>query len=187
MKEKWKVLESELIVDRPWLRARRDTVLLPTGVTYPEYYVLEYPDWVNVIAITRDGHFLMIEQYRHGLGQIQTELCAGAMEPGEMPLDAARRELAEETGYSGGRWELFTVISGNPSTTNNLTHCFIARDVELTGTQHLDTTEDIDVKLLTENQVIDLLLSDKLKQSLMVAPLWKYFALYRPDALKNNR
>lgn len=43
-----------------------------------EFYVLEYPDWVNVIAVTTDGDFVMVEQYRHGLGEIQTELCAGA-------------------------------------------------------------------------------------------------------------
>lgn len=187
MIEKWKVLETELIIDRPWLRARRDTVQLPAGVVYPEYYVLEYPDWVNVIAITPEGRFVMVEQYRHGLGRVQIELCAGAMEEGETPLQAAQRELAEETGYTGGHWELFTTISGNPSTTNNLTHCFIARDVELTGTQHLDRTEDIDVKILSEMEVVALLMNDDIKQSLMATPLWKYFALNHPRALKSRK
>lgn len=186
MIKEWKTLASEYIVDRPWLRARRDTVELPSGVVYPEYYVLEYPDWVNVIAINREGRFVMVEQYRHGLGRVQTELCAGAMEPGETPLEAARRELAEETGYTGGKWELWSVISGNPSTTNNLTHCFIALDVELTGGQHLDRTEDIAVKHLSEMEVVALMMSDDLKQSLMLAPLWKYFALRRPKALRSR-
>ena len=175
--ENWKVLASEYVVRRPWLTARRDTVQLPTGVIYPEYYVLEYPDWVNVIAITTDGRFVMVEQYRHGLGGVYTELCAGCMEPGEDPLDAARRELAEETGYTGGTWEKFMVISGNPSTTNNLTHCYIARGVQLTEAQHLDKTEDIAVRLLTRDQILGMLQRDEMKQALMAAPLWKYFAL----------
>lgn len=183
MPEKWKVLESRHIIDRPWLRARRDVVELPNGVVYPEYYVLEYPDWINVIAIDRQGRFVMVEQYRHGLGQVEVELCAGAMEPGETPLETARRELAEETGYTGGEWELWTVISGNPSTTNNLTHCFIATGVEPTSTQHLDTTEDIAVRLLDEADVVKMLRDDEMKQALMAAPLWKYFALRRPEAL----
>ena len=173
--EKWRVTDSEYVVKRPWLVARRDAVELPTGVVYPEYYVLEYPDWVNVIAITRDGRFVMVEQYRHGLGDVFTELCAGCIEKGEKPIDAARRELAEETGYTGGEWELLTVISGNPSTTNNLTHCFIARGVELTETQHLDHTEDIAVRLLTHDEVLSMLVHDEMKQALMAAPLWKYF------------
>ena len=90
MTKKWKVTKSEYVIDRPWLRARRDSVLLPTGVEYPEYYVLEYPDWVNVIALTAEGRFVMVEQYRHGLGAVQTELCAGVIEAGETPLEAAR-------------------------------------------------------------------------------------------------
>lgn len=178
-REKWSVLDSEYVVKRPWLVARRDTVKLPTGVVYPEYYVLEYPDWVNVIAITRDGRYVMVEQYRHGLGDVFTELCAGCVEPGEEPLEAAKRELAEETGYTGGRWELLSVISGNPSTTNNLTYCYIARDVELTESQHLDTTEDIAVKLLTEEELLGMLERDEMKQALMAAPLWKMFARRR--------
>lgn len=178
-REKWEVLDSEYVVKRPWLVARRDTVKLPTGVVYPEYYVLEYPDWVNVIAITGDGRFVMVEQYRHGLGDVYTELCAGCIEPGEAPLEAAKRELAEETGYTGGEWELLTVISGNPSTTNNLTHCYIARGVEKTEGQHLDKTEDIAVKLLERDEVLGMLERDEMKQSLMAAPLWKFFAQNR--------
>lgn len=187
MPKVWNVIDSEYVVDRPWLKARRDTVELPTGVVYPEYYVLEYPDWVNVIAINREGRFVMVEQYRHGLGRVQTEICAGAMEPGETPLEAARRELAEETGYTGGEWEPWMVISGNPSTTNNLTHCFIARNVELTMPQHLDRTEDIAVKHLSEMEVVALLMDDDMKQSLMAAPLWKYFALKRHRALRSRK
>lgn len=64
---KWEVLHSEYLIQRPWLTARRDCVRLPNGVENDEYYVLEYPDWVNVIAITAEGKFLMERQYRHGL------------------------------------------------------------------------------------------------------------------------
>lgn len=175
--KKWKTLQSEYLFKRPWLTARRDTVQLPDGRINPEFYVLEYPDWVNVIAITKEGEFVMIEQYRHGLGQVGIELCAGVCEEGETFEEAARRELEEETGYTGGTWELGCVLSGNPSVTNNLTYCFIARDVELTSAQKLDKTEDISVVLLSETQVKQLLADDCMKQALMAAPLWRYFAL----------
>jgi len=174
---KWKVLESTCIIDRPWLRARRDVVELPSGVIHPEYYVLEYPEWVNTIAITRDGRFVMVEQYRHGLGEVFTELCAGVVERGEQPLEGARRELLEETGFGGGTWREWMVISANPGSQNNLTHCFLATDVEPIGEQCPDATEDLRVRLLSEDEVWELINSDRLKQALMAAPLWKYFAL----------
>lgn len=174
--KKWKTLSSEYLHRRPWLTVRKDVVQLPNGVIHDEYYVLEYPTWVNIIARTRDGKYVMVEQYRHGLQEIFTELVAGIAEPGEQPIEAARRELLEETGYGNGEWRLNMVICANPGSQNNFTYSFIADGVEKISEQHLDTTEDVEVKLLDESEVIDLISSDKMKQALMAAPLWKYFA-----------
>ena len=176
-KKKWLIAESEYLIRRPWLTARRDKVRLPDGRVNPEHYVLEYPDWVNVIAITTEGKFLMVEQYRHGLDDYYVELVAGVSEEGESMLQAAQRELLEETGYAGGEWKLLTVIAQNPSTCNNYTHCFLATNVEKVDSQHLDSTEDISVRLLSEDEVWHMLMADEMKQALMAAPLWKYFAL----------
>ncbi len=174
--KKWEVLGREYLYRRPWLTVRRDRVRLPTGAVNDEYYVLEYPTWVNVIAIDREGRFVMVEQYRHGLQEVFTELVAGVAEEGEAPLEAARRELLEETGYAGGTWRLSTVLSANPGSQNNLSYSFIATGVERVAEQHLDETEDVAVRLLSRDEVLQLLRSDTLKQALMAAPLWKYFA-----------
>lgn len=173
----WTVLHSEYIFRRPWLTARRDHVKLPTGVEIPEYYVLEYPDWVNTIAITTDGRFVMVRQYRHGLGETRYELCAGVCEEGETPLESARRELLEETGFGGGHWEPWMTISANASTMTNLTHCFLAVGVELVEHAHPEAGEDLSVHLLTLEEVRALLLTDGIRQALMAAPLWRYMAL----------
>lgn len=174
---KWKTLESKYLIRRPWLTARVDKVELPDGRINDEYYILEYPTWINVIARRKDGRFVMVEQYRHGLDDVFTEICAGVVEKGEDPLDAAKRELAEETGHTGGRWTHWMTLSANPSTTTNLTYCYLAEDVEETEGQHLDATEDIRVRLLTEDELYALLSSGGIVQALMAAPLWKYFAL----------
>ena len=174
---KWKVLDSEYLFKRPWLTARRDHVKLPTGAEIQEYYVLEYPDWVNTIAITQDGEFVMVRQYRHGIQETRYELCAGVVENGEDPLVAAQRELFEETGYGKGNWSKLMTISANTSAMNNLTHCYLAVGVEKIDNQHLEAGEDISVHLLKEIDVKVLLTNDEIRQALMAAPLWKYFAM----------
>lgn len=174
---KWETISSDYLIRRPWLTARRDKVRLPDGRINDEFYVLEYPTWVNVIAITPDGRFVMVEQYRHGLKDVFTELCAGVAEPGEEPLEAAKRELAEETGYAGGQWSLNTVLCANPSANNNLTYCYIARGVMPIAERHPDPTEDLRVRILTRSELLDMLRRDDMKQALMAASLWRYFAL----------
>lgn len=174
----WKLLDSEYLYRRPWLTARRDRVELPDGRIHPEYYVLEYPSWINIIAITEDGDFVLVEQYRHGLGEVSFELCAGVVEDGEEPLAAAKRELMEETGFGGGSWELYATLSPNASAMNNTSYTFLARGVKrLTQKQHLDDTEDVAVHVVSREEVYELLSSGQLKQALMAAPLWKFFAL----------
>lgn len=101
---KWKTLSQRYLIEKPWLTARVDKVELPTGAVIDEYYVLEYPDWVNTIAITKEGKFVFVRQYRYALGKTVNELCAGVIEKGEEPMAAARRELMEETGF--GWWQL---------------------------------------------------------------------------------
>ena len=119
---KWEIIESEYLIRRPWLTARRDRVKLPTGVEIPEYYILEYPDWVNVIAITKEGKFVLVRQYRHGIKETRYEICAGVCETGEEPLLSAQRELYEETGYGNGNCQhhdkYHSLLSGYGGRTN---------------------------------------------------------------------
>lgn len=174
--KRWKTLKSEYLIRRPWLTARRDAVQLPNGEVNDEFYVLEYPDWINVIAITEEGHFVFVRQYRYALDLDSIELCAGVIEQGETSEEGARRELLEETGFGGGEWTEIMTIGQNPSTCSNWTHCFLATGVEKLQEQHLDRTEDIDVMLLTRDEVLEMMRSGQLKQALMLAPLWQYFA-----------
>lgn len=173
----WQVVSSEYIHRAPWLTVRCEHVILPNGNHVPTHYILEYPDWVNILAITREGLFVFIRQYRHGLGRTCYELSAGVCDATDAsPLDAAKRELWEETGYGGGVWREYMQISANPTSHTNLTYCFLATDVERLSDQHLEDTEYLSVHLLTLEEVKRLLREDQIKQALMAAPLWKYMA-----------
>jgi 8-oxo-dGTP pyrophosphatase MutT (NUDIX family) len=172
---RWRVLDSRYLFRRPWLTARQDKVQLPDGSVNDEYYVLEYPDWINVIAETDDVQLLIERQYRHGLGEVSYEICAGVIENGETPLQAAQRELQEETGFGGGEWHEMMALSPNSSSVNNISHCFYAHGVKKLYERHLDKTEDIEVYLFPRKKVFEMLEEGVFKQALMVAPLWKYF------------
>lgn len=174
---KWKVLESHKLLSKgTWMNLRQEKVQLPSGNVVPEWFVLEFPDWVNVIAITKDGKFVMEDQYRHALGETHYELVAGVVDPGETPLEAARRELSEESGYGGGEWSLFMTVSPNPTNHTNMSYTFLATGVEKLSEQHQEATEDIHVDLFTQDEVFELIQSDQMVQALHLAPLWKYFA-----------
>ena len=172
----WKVLKSEYLFKRPWLTARRDTCQLPDGRIMDEYYVLEYPTFINVIAITKDDEMVLVRQYRHGLGRTCFELVAGCVEEGEDPMVAAQRELLEETGFSGGEWTETMCYSCNASAMNNLSHSYLAVGVERTDTQHLDANEDIEVYTFPKDEVHQMLLRGDFMQASMIAPLYKFFS-----------
>ena len=172
----WKVLNSTYSFECPWLKIRKDHVLMPSGQEIPDFYVEELPDWVNVIAITEDGHYILEEQYRHGIKKVCFELPAGVVEAGEDPLTAAKRELEEETGYTGGEWEPFGSYAPNTSGCNNYCHSFIATGVKKNSEPKIEPTEDIKLHLVTKADLKRLLFNNEITESVMQAPLWRYLA-----------
>lgn len=173
----WEVIESEYVHQRPWLTARREHVRLPTGAEIDEFYVLEYPEFCNVIAITKEGKFLLERQYRHAQHLTGYEIPAGCVEPGEDPMEAAKRELYEETGYAGGEWSHFMTVSPNAGACTNQSYTYLAIGVEPVSSQHLEASEDIKVVLMDQEEVIRMLRNDEFHQAMMAAPLWKYCAM----------
>lgn len=173
----WRVLDRRYVLNRqPYMTLREDTVLLPNGARIEDYFVFEYPDWVNVLAVTQEQQFVLIRQYRHGIAQVHYELAGGVADPGEPHLEGARRELLEETGYGGGEWRAWVQLSPNPATHTNTCHIFLATGVEKMDNQQLDATEEIAVRLLSAAESLEALRNGGVSQALHAAALWRYFA-----------
>jgi ADP-ribose diphosphatase len=142
-----------------------------------EFLILDAPDWVNIVPVlsNADGEecFLMVRQYRHGLGAITTEFPAGLVEPGEDPRKAAERELREETGYRASRVTLLGRVSPNPAFMTNWCSTFLAQGLERVGEKDLDALEDLDALMVPVREVQAGMGKGELVNSLvMVAFLW---------------
>jgi 8-oxo-dGTP pyrophosphatase MutT (NUDIX family) len=172
----WEKLASHYLVRRPpWLIVRQDRVRLPQGQVIEDYFVLECPAWINVVAVTRDGELVLIRQFRHALGGVHFELPAGVYDPADgTRLEAAQRELLEETGFGSGQWREWMTLSANPALLNNWNYTFLATGVECLQPQQLDATEDITVHLVSVEEARRIVLAGEMVQALQVAPLLKF-------------
>ncbi len=173
----WKKLSSTYIHKGPWATLRSDRCEMPDGHIVEDYYVLEYSNWVNAVAITDDNKVLMVNQYRHAAEIVSLEIPGGVIDAGETPEQALRRELLEETGYQFDDFELLCNIYANPSTANNHTYCYLARGGKKVQEQHLDDQEEIVVETFTISEVKNLLLENKIAQALHCTGL--FYALMK--------
>lgn len=177
----WKLLHSEYIHKSDWLTARQDRCLTPAGKIVDPYYVLEYPNWVNGVAIAEDGNVIMVRQYRHGFGQTMLEIPGGAMDPEDVsPEVAMRRELLEETGYAFEKVIALGDICPNPASSNNLTYMFLATGGKKVQEQQLDQNEEIEIVSITMDELKQMLKTNQIRQALHVTCI--FYALQHLDA-----
>lgn len=169
--EKWQKLASKYLVKERWATLRVDTCKIQGGIIKDDYYVLEYPNWVNAIALTADGKFIFVRQYRHGADIISLEIPGGVIDDGEEPEQAIVRELKEETGYSFSSCELIAKLYPNPATSTNQTFTYLLKGGVKTHAQHLDEHEILNVEEYTIEEVKQLLKDNKIDQALHVAAL----------------
>lgn len=158
------------------MNLRQDHVRLANGIELEEFHVLEYPDWVSVLCLTRADEVVLVQQYRHGIGQVTLELPAGALGAGEDPLEAARRELLEETGYASDDWHALGTVVPEPSRHSNRAHLFLARQSRYVQPPELDDAEAIAVQVRPLAEVLHLADTGAIGHGIHVAALfWARF------------
>ena len=172
--EIWVRARSEIVTDCRVFEIRRDTCVRASNDRAADFYVIESPDWVNVIPLTKDGTLVMIEQFRHGTEDVHLELPGGLIDEGEDPKVSASRELLEETGYSSDKLILLGTSRPNPAIQSNTIFHYLALDCERTAETSFDENESIVTRLFREDEVEDLIINGKITHSLVVAAFYYY-------------
>jgi ADP-ribose pyrophosphatase len=165
----WRRERSEQVADCRVFNVRRDYSADPRDGRVHDFYVIEAPDWINVIPLTDDGRVVLIEQYRHGTGEVSLEIPGGMVDAGESPADAAARELLEETGYEAGEVAPLGKTRPNPAIQNNWIHTFLARGVRYRREPENAGTEQTVVRLFPLDRIPSLIAEGKITHSLVVA------------------
>jgi 8-oxo-dGTP pyrophosphatase MutT (NUDIX family) len=172
----WRCIASEPLGNYRVFTVRRDISVDPRDNREHDFFVIEAPDWVNVIPLTLDGKTVLIEQYRHGTREITLEIPGGMVDDGESPDVAARRELLEETGFSGGEIQLLSRTRPNPAIQNNWLHSFVARNCVFSQMPQFDSSEHVAVRLVSLEEVAGLIASGAINHSLVVAAFYSLLA-----------
>ncbi len=178
-KPKWKVSKDTKLLETPIFSLHQRDLIPDQSKDPAPFYVLNAPEWINVIALTQKQEVVLVEQYRAGIHEVSLEIPGGMVDKGEQPLKAAKRELLEETGYHSDNWTFLGKASSNPAILSNYTHFYIAEDCRKISEQQTDGHEDIRVHTEPMEQFFSLVSDGVIHHSVVLAAVAKYLVRER--------
>lgn len=175
MSRGWEKQGSRPVADCRIFQVRADRYRSTRTGQSHEFFVIDSADWVNVIPFTDAGELLLVRQHRFGVDAPSLEVPGGLVDTGEQPLQAAQRELLEETGFAPREVESLGTIRPNPAIFPNTTHSFLALGCEQVAEPHFDSTEDCELVRVPIGRIDELLLHGEIDHALVAVAFlhWK--------------
>jgi len=170
----WKLKSTKPLHDYRIFRTRSDTRVSPRTGKEHEFYVLESPDWVNIVAVTDNDEIVLINQFRHGVSASVLEIPGGMIDDGEEPKLSAQRELLEETGYTSSEFIEIGNVHPNPALFDNICYTFLAKSAKKIREPEFEGTEDIETILYPASDIKKLIKSGEITHSLVLNALFFY-------------
>ena len=176
----WQSLNSEYALDTRWLKVRKEVVKLPSGKILDDFYVVDSGELVAILAIDNDNNVILVKQYRHAINNVTVDLPGGGVEIGEQLIDAARRELAEETGLISGHLEKILTYYPDSGRTACIKHIFVASELteDRDSAYSQDENENISLILMPLKEVLAGMKSGKLKEATLRVGVCAYLNRY---------
>jgi ADP-ribose pyrophosphatase len=175
----WPKTASRYLGDFRVFKVRSDDKVSPRTNETHQMFVLESPDWVNVIPVTTDGKIVLVEQYRHGSDTIELEVPGGVMDKTDTsPVETACRELKEETGYEGENARIIGKVFPNPAIMSNSTYTVLVENCRPVCEVSFDSGEDLITRLVSPEELPKLVSEGKIRHSIVVAALY-HFELFQ--------
>ncbi len=171
----WTTTAKKTIAENPFLRLEEDRREEEGTGRHGYFFIVDTPDWVNVIAITEEQEIVLIEQFRHGSERVELEIPGGIIDEGEEPATAALRELLEETGYERTDRSEFKIIGEvlpNPAFMRNKCYTYLLTNARLTGKTEFDEYEKIRIRLVPRGEIERLITAGEIQHSLIIAAFY---------------
>ena len=178
----WEEISTEHIVQDEWIDFRKSAYRFPDGSVFEPFYSYSRRDYVVIVASDEDGEYLCVRQFRQGIKEVTTEFPAGGIErtdgreygrgrslsDAEDALEAAKRELLEETGYVSDDWQYLLTVPSNATIADNYAHIFSAGSCRKSQEQSLDETEFLKVRKYSAAEIEDLIAHGGFQQAVHI-------------------
>lgn len=181
-KSRWRVSALRTLITTPVLKLRTSRVHCDRTGIEKDFFKLDFPRWVNIVACTNKNEIVLIRQYRFGTDQIEMEIPGGAVNDGEPPLEAGLRELLEETGYAGEDARIIGKVCPNPAIQDNVCYTVLVENVKKVAKPRLDEMEDIEVLIMSEADAFALIKDGTVDHGLVLNALM-FYALARKKTI----
>ena len=174
MGQGWDIFSDRVILETPVMTIKAGPVCCRRSGKQKDFYLLDFPDWVNVIALTPERDVVLIRQFRYGSNRMEIEIPGGMVNAQEPPIEAGCRELLEETGYAGCNARIIGRVCPNPALQRNYCYTVLVEKAVKVTEPSMDDMEDIESFLLAEKEISSRIAAGDIDHGLVLNALMFY-------------